>query len=45
MGLHEPLGFSMFHTYVYNEPLDGNRLKVKQTLKNNLNVDNESDGI
>lgn len=35
----------MFHTYVYNESLDGNGLKAKQTLKNNPNADNENDGI
>lgn len=39
------IGFFMFHTYVYNESLDGSGLKAKQTLKNNLNADNENDGI
>lgn len=39
------VGFSMFHTYVYNKSLDGNELKAKQILKNNLNVENENYGI
>lgn len=38
-------GFSMLHTYVYNESLDGNGLKAKHILKHNTNADNENDGI